>query len=82
MDDTRNVTKTCQDDVDDQVCAATTFEEDTERWQNDGEDDFDNVAGYTISFPHRCKYHGMRQRVEVDHKCAYLPVKGMAAVLW
>lgn len=44
MDNAGDVTKDGQEDVDEDVCAATTLEEDTERWEDDGEDDFADVA--------------------------------------
>lgn len=50
VDDTGDITQDREQDVDEQVRAAATFEEDTERWQDDGEDDFDDVAVHSISF--------------------------------
>jgi len=44
VDDSRNVTQDCQQDVDQKVSAATTLKEDTERWEEDGEDDLADVA--------------------------------------
>lgn len=44
MNDTRNVTQNGQQDVDEQVRVATTLEEDTKRWEEDGKDDLDDVA--------------------------------------
>ena len=44
VDDTGNITQNREQDVDEQVRAAAAFEEDTERWQDDGEDDFEDVA--------------------------------------
>ena len=44
VDDTGNITQDREQDVDEQVRAAAAFEEDTERWQDDGEDDFEDVA--------------------------------------
>lgn len=49
MDDTRNVTEDGQEDVDEEVSAATTLEEDSDGWDEDGEDDFDDVAGEVVS---------------------------------
>jgi hypothetical protein len=40
----RNVTEDGQQDVDEEVGIATTLEEDTERRDEDGEDDLDDVA--------------------------------------
>ena len=44
MNDTRNVTKNRQQDVDEEIGIAATLQEDTKRWQDDGEDDLDDVA--------------------------------------
>lgn len=43
MDDTRNVSEDGQDDVDEEVRIASTFEEDTDRRQEDGKDDLRSV---------------------------------------
>jgi hypothetical protein len=44
VNDTRNVTKDGEEDVDQEIRAATTLEEDTERWEDDGKDDLADVA--------------------------------------
>lgn len=44
MDDTRNVTQYCQEDVDEEVGIATALEEDTEGREDDREDDLADVA--------------------------------------
>lgn len=44
MDDTRNVTQYCQEDVDQEVGIATALEEDTERRKDDGENNLADVA--------------------------------------
>lgn len=44
VNNARNVSQYCQDDVDEEVGIATAFEEDTERREEDGEDDFADVA--------------------------------------
>lgn len=44
MDDSGNVTKDGQQDVDEEVGIASTLEEDTKRREDDGEDDLDDVA--------------------------------------
>lgn len=41
---TRNVTENCQQDVDEEISIATSLEEDTHRWDEDGKDDLDDVA--------------------------------------
>lgn len=44
MNDTRDVPQYCKEDVDQQIRAATTLEEDAERWEDNGKDDLANVA--------------------------------------
>ena len=44
MDDARNISQYCQEDVDQEVGIAAALEEDTERWEDDGEDDLADVA--------------------------------------
>ena len=44
MDDTWNVTQYREKDIDQEIRIAAAFEEHTERWQEDGEDDLANVA--------------------------------------
>jgi len=44
VDDTGNVAQDREQDVDEEICAATTLEEDSERWEEDGEDDFDDIT--------------------------------------
>lgn len=44
MNDTWNVAQYGEKDVDQEVGIAATFEEDAQRWQDDGEDDFANVT--------------------------------------
>jgi len=36
MDDTRNVTQYCQEDIDQQIATASALEEDTKWWEDDG----------------------------------------------
>ena len=42
--------RTRQEDVDEEVRTATAFEEHSKRWEQDGEDDFNDVAKIGISF--------------------------------
>lgn len=49
MDDTRNVTKDGQNNVDEEVGIAASLEEHSERWEDDGEDDLDDVAVRILS---------------------------------
>ena len=54
MDDTWDITEDGEQDVYKQVAAAATLEKDTDRWQEDGEDDFQDVAkmkGLSVSSP-------------------------------
>ena len=45
MDDTGNPTQDGQTDVDEEVSATATLQEDTQRGQDDGEDDLADVTG-------------------------------------
>ena len=44
VDDTWDVTKDSQQNVDEEVGAAATLEEDTEWWEDDGENDLADIA--------------------------------------
>jgi hypothetical protein len=44
VDDAGDVAKDGQQDVYQKICTATTLEEDTERWEDDGKDDLADVA--------------------------------------
>ena len=44
MNNARDVAQNCQEDVDEEVGIATTLEEDTKRWEDDGEDDLADIA--------------------------------------
>jgi hypothetical protein len=44
MDDTWDVTEDGEQDIDEQVAAATALEEDADGWQEDGDDDFADVT--------------------------------------
>lgn len=44
MNDPWNVAQYCEENVDQEVGIAATFEKDAKRWQDNGEDDFANVA--------------------------------------
>ena len=44
MDDTRDITQYCQENVDEEVGIATALEENTKRREEDGEDDLADVA--------------------------------------
>jgi hypothetical protein len=44
MDDAWDVTEDGEEDVDEEVAATPTLEEYTKRWQDDGDDDFADIA--------------------------------------
>jgi len=45
MEDTGNVTKYGQENVETQITATSLFQKDTKRWEEDGKNDFAKVAG-------------------------------------
>ena len=49
MDDSWNVTEAGQQDVDEDIGTAATLEEDTERWEDDGENNLADIAIESIS---------------------------------
>lgn len=49
VNDTGNVTKNCQQDVDQQVSPASALEEDTKRWEEDSKNDLADIAMERIS---------------------------------
>jgi hypothetical protein len=49
VDDTGNITQAGQDDVDEEISAAAALEEYTERREEDGENDLDDVAESGVS---------------------------------
>lgn len=49
MYDSRNVTEDGQEDVDEQVGVAAALEEDTERREENGQDDFADIAVVKVS---------------------------------
>ena len=56
----RNVTQDGQQDVDEEVGIASTLEEDTQRREEDGEDDLEDVAAHPLandlSLPQHVEY--------------------------
>ena len=44
VDDTRDITQDGEKDVNEQVASTSTFEEDTQRWEDDGNDDFADIS--------------------------------------
>lgn len=67
VDDARNVTKDGQQDVDEEVGAAATLEEDTKRRQDDGKNDLDDVAITTQSAPSLFVLRGIRRKQQEQH---------------
>ena len=49
MNDAGNITQNRQQNVDQDIGTASTLKEDTKRWQDDGEDDFEQVAALESS---------------------------------
>jgi len=82
--------RTCKQDVNEEISAAAALEEDTERWQENGEDDFDDIAILAVSFLRtstsrenrsdcsRCRSRRSSRALFLGF--ADLPVKGMMAV--
>jgi hypothetical protein len=48
VDDTGNITEYSEQDVDEEIGVTAALKEDTERWEHDGEDDLDEVAGMLL----------------------------------
>jgi hypothetical protein len=44
MNDTRDIPKAGEQDVDEEVAVTTTLKEDADGWQEDGKNDFADVA--------------------------------------
>ena len=44
VDDTRDVAQNCQEDVDEEIGIATALEENTKRWEDDGENDLADIT--------------------------------------
>lgn len=49
VDDTWDITKDGQQDVDEEISSAATLKEDTERWEDDGENDLADIAVERVS---------------------------------
>ncbi len=49
VDDTRNVTQDREKNVDEEVCIATSLEENTERREDNGKNDLADIAGNALS---------------------------------
>ena len=56
VNDTGNPTQDGQTDVDQEIRAAATLQEDTQRGQDDGEDDLANVTRKGISVSKKLRY--------------------------
>lgn len=87
MDDTRNVTKNRQQNVDEEVGAATTLKEDTDGRKEDGENDLANIAAEGVSlfmgegFRNDASHHRMGSNHRLPRRAAYLAVKAILNVV-
>lgn len=63
VDDSGDVTKDGEEDVDEEVGAAAALEEDTDGGEEDGEDDLADVAGWFVSW-------GFGLKVRVCFNCS------------
>lgn len=73
MNDSGNVTKDCQQDVDQEVSTTSALEEYTKRGQEDGENDLANVATRLLGL---CSLTEFKLDAR-DYRTAYLAVKGI-----
>ena len=87
VDDSGNITKDGQQDVDEEVSTTAALEEDTKRREDDGDDDLDDVAEKGIS-TRRCfdsldplELTGAGRRGGEGRESTHDPVKGILAVL-
>lgn len=44
VNDTRNVTQNCQQDVDPEINSTSSLQEDTKWWDEDGKEDLDDIT--------------------------------------
>jgi predicted DNA binding CopG/RHH family protein len=44
VNDTRNITQDCEEDVDQEICSATSLEENTNWWENDSKNDLADIT--------------------------------------
>lgn len=87
VNDSGNVTKDGQQDVDEEVSTAAALEEDTKRREDDGDDDLDDVARKKVSTRRRScslspsgRQEPQKER-ERREEATHDPVKGILAVL-
>ena len=69
MDDSWNVTKDGQQNVDEEICIAASLKEDTQRRDEDGANDLDDIALRAVSKADSPEAEGGEE--------TYLPVKGI-----
>lgn len=79
MDDTGDITQDGEQDVDEEISIASALEEDTQRWEDNGEDDFADVAGEKCIGQLELRYRGERAKSGKGRKRTYEAVKGMMA---
>jgi hypothetical protein len=78
VDDTRDITQNRQQDVDEEIGIATSLEEDTKGWEDDGKDDLADVA---VVGPCVSKRRCARKMTEAFEFKTYDAVKGMVAFI-
>lgn len=44
VNDARNISENCQENVDEEISTASSLKEDTKRWENDGKNDLADIA--------------------------------------
>jgi len=73
VDDTWDITQDREEDVDQEICSASSLEENTNWWEDDGKKDLADVAKA-----------GKSVYVSTCSVCilTYLAVKGILEVLW
>lgn len=78
VNDTGDITQDRKQDVDEEVCIATSLKEDTKRRENDGKDDLADVSTGALSAvrTYCAEGHGRFGATTYD------AVKGMLRVVW
>lgn len=77
VDDTWDVSQDCQEDVNEEVGVAAAFEENPERWEDDGEYDFADVAIFPmISAMIRRRFTIGAQQLAFEEDCSGEERKG------
>lgn len=69
MDNTRNVTQYCQENVDEEVGIATALQEDTKGREDDGEDDLADVATVKVTLVMMPMYDWTDFQIKREENC-------------